>query len=71
MSGVVRAFSPIDRQRLHATFAALEQETGIRCGITETEPDPSFSALHVSQETPRTSRTIARRLSELPRTRSK
>ena len=71
MSGVVRAFSPIDRQRLHATFAALEQETGIRCGITETEPDPSFSALHVSQETSRTSRTIARRLSELPRTRSK
>ena len=44
MSGVVRAFTAIDREHLEERLVAFEKETGCRIGITETDPDPSYSA---------------------------
>ena len=44
IDGVVRAFSSIDRVALEAKLAHFEKENGIRLGIQETQPDPSFSA---------------------------
>lgn len=44
ITGVVRAFCPVDRATLNAKLIALEHDTGIRLGITETESDMSFSA---------------------------
>ena len=44
MSGVVRAFSPIDRPALEERLVEFEQQTGCRIGIEETDADPSFSA---------------------------
>jgi len=51
ISGVVRAFSPIDRKTLVQRLIAFEAdhaEDSMRLGITETEPDPSFSAFQSS-----------------------
>lgn len=56
ISGVVRAFSPIDRAVLKSKLIELEHETGIRCGIQETDPDPSFSAF--SDTEPKTQRLV-------------
>lgn len=44
MSGVVRAFVPVDRTALEARLVVFERESGCRLGITETEPDTSYSA---------------------------
>jgi len=47
VSGVVRAFCPIDRQELDRRLIAFEGEhatNAIRVGLTETEHDPSFTA---------------------------
>ena len=55
MSGVVRAFSPIDRSALEERLVAFEQQTGCRIGIEETDADPSFSAFR-STSIPRPSK---------------
>ena len=34
----------IDREHLEERLVAFEKETGCRIGITETDPDPSYSA---------------------------
>lgn len=44
MSGVVRAFVPVDRTKLDQRLVAFETEHGCRLGITETEVDMSYSA---------------------------
>ena len=44
MSGVVRSFVPIDRALLERRLVAFEAEHGCRLGITETDPDTSYSA---------------------------
>jgi len=45
VSGVVRAFTPIDRAQLEAAIIAAEAELGVRIGIEETDPDPGFSPM--------------------------
>ena len=44
INGVVRSFTPVDRAALDAKLVAAEKQFGIRLGIQETQPDPSFSA---------------------------
>ena len=58
MSGVVRSFVPVDRQRLDAALVAFEEANGVRIGITETEGDESYSAFR-STAMPRTSAASA------------
>ena len=42
---MVRAFKPIDRKALDERLIAVEKECpGMRLGVTETDPDTSFSA---------------------------
>lgn len=43
MTGVVRAFVPIDRESLRAKVLAFEKEQGVRVAFKETEADPSYS----------------------------
>ena len=58
MSGVVRSFVPVDRQRLDAALVAFEGAQGVRIGITETEGDESYSAFR-STAVPREPATSA------------
>ena len=61
ISGVVRAFKPVDRAHLKARLIALEKDTDIRCGITETAPDSSVSAFasESSNSQPRLVRSVS------------
>ena len=57
----VRAFSEIDRAKLESKLAGFEREVpGFRLGITETDPDPSFSAFVGQGATPSTTSLLAR-----------
>jgi len=49
ISGVVRAFSPVNKTTLEEKLLAFEQKFNIRIGVTETAPDPSFSAFSESK----------------------
>lgn len=41
MTGVVRAFVPIDREALKAKAIAFEKKAGVKVSIQETDADPS------------------------------
>lgn len=63
VSGVVRAFSQVDRVALEVKLIEFEKQEGIRIGIVETEPDPSFSAFAPESQT----NAIASNISRLKR----
>ena len=48
ITGVVRAFDPIDREELERKLVAFERAEGVRVGISETEVDTSYSAFRSS-----------------------
>jgi len=61
ITGVVRAFNPIDMAQLNRKLIMFEQEYGVRVGITETDPAPTYSPL---AEVHAEKKGIARRISE-------
>jgi len=60
ITGVVRAFSPVNRALLNERLIAFENKFNIRMGVTETAPDPSFSAFTSAEK----KRSLVRTMSE-------
>jgi len=65
ITGVVRAFTDVDRDLLNRKMAELEAKEGIRIGLTETAVDPSFSAFGVSSATQSFGGKLRRTVSEM------